>query len=199
MCPGVVFFASVACVSLVLDVVTKAWAHRSLVSLDSSVTLVKDHLWLSLAYNKGGAWGLLHDAPDVVRRPFFVTVSILAILFIVSLYRRIRSGQWALKWGLPLVLGGALGNLTDRVIRTGVVDFIQYRAEWVGVMNATIHRVFPQWVVIDYWPTFNVADISICIGVGLMAIDMAISKRDSHAGRATPSPDECESPSASGP
>jgi signal peptidase II len=197
--PGVLFFASVACVALLVDVTTKAWAHRSLASADASITLVKDHLWLSLAYNKGGAWGLLHDAPDLLRRPFFMTVSILAILFIVSLYRRLHSGQWALQWGLPLVLGGALGNLTDRVIRTGVVDFIQYRADWVGVMNTIIHRVFPNWVVVDYWPTFNVADISICIGVGLMAIDMVISKRDSRARRDSQSPDECESPSPSGP
>lgn len=104
-------------------------------------------------------------------------VSVLAIFFIVSLYRKLHEHQWALKWGLPLVLGGALGNLMDRIVRTGVVDFIQYRADWVGTMNSIIHRVFAEWIVVDYWPTFNVADIAICIGVGLMAIDMIVSKR----------------------
>jgi signal peptidase II len=120
---------------------------------------------------------LLHDAPDALRRPFFMIVSVLAIFFIVSLYRKLNDKQWALKWGLPLVLGGALGNLADRVVRKGVVDFIQYRAAWVGTMNSMIHRVFSDWVVVEYWPTFNVADVAICIGVGLMAIDMLISKK----------------------
>lgn len=176
----VILFASLAGVSLSLDLASKSWAERTLTRhglFETTITVVKDHLWFALAYNKGGAWGLLHDAPDALRRPFFVIVSVLAIFFILSLYRKLLDHQWALKWGLPLVLGGALGNLMDRVVRTGVVDFIQYRAEWVGTMNSIIHRIFPDWVVVEYWPTFNVADVAICIGVGLMAIDMIISKR----------------------
>ncbi len=176
----IVLFAVLAGLSLALDLVSKSWAERTLTrhgAFENSVTVIKDHLWFSLAYNKGGAWGLLHDTPDTVRRPFFVIVSVLAIFFIVSLYRKLHEHQWALKWGLPLVLGGALGNLMDRIVRTGVVDFIQYRANWVGTMNSIIHRVFSDWIVVEYWPTFNVADVAICIGVGLMAIDMIISKR----------------------
>jgi signal peptidase II len=179
---AIVLFAVLAGISLALDLASKSWAERVLArhgAFETSVTVVKDHLWFSLAYNKGGAWGLLHDAPDSIRRPFFVIVSLLAIFFILSLYRKLHENQWALKWGLPLVLGGALGNLMDRIVRTGVVDFIQYRANWVGTMNSIIHRVFSDWIVVEYWPTFNVADIAICIGVGLMAVDMITSKRHS--------------------
>ena len=175
-----ILFCCLASVSLVADLVSKSWAEHALTKngqFDATITVINDHLWFSLAYNKGGAWGLLHDAPDAVRRPFFVIVSVLAIFFIVSLYRKLQDHQWALQWGLPLVLGGALGNLMDRIVRTGVVDFIQYRANWVGTMNSIIHRVFSDWIVVEYWPTFNVADVAICIGVGLMAIDMIISKR----------------------
>jgi signal peptidase II len=86
-------------------------------------------------------------------------------------------GQRALRWGLPLVLGGALGNLADRVTRGSVVDFIDYRAEWVESMNRLIANVAGGWHVTDHWPTFNVADISICVGVGLMAVDMLMSGR----------------------
>jgi len=187
----VVLFSILAGISLVLDIVSKSWAERTLSHrgpLDANITVIKDHLWFSLAYNKGGAWGLLHDAPDSIRKPFFVIVSILAIFFILSLYRKLTSQQWALMWGLPLVLGGALGNLMDRIVRAGVVDFIQYRANWVGSMNSLIHSVFGNWMVVDYWPTFNVADIAICIGVGLMAIDMAISKRHTHHGQSETAP-----------
>lgn len=122
----------------------------------------------------------------MVRRPFFLLVSVAAILFIVSLYSRLTPGQRALKWGLPLVLGGALGNLTDRIVRTSVVDFIDYRADWITRMNEAIARVYPQWNVTDHWPTFNVADIAICIGVALMAIDMVGSKQPPAAAGAAP-------------
>jgi signal peptidase II len=110
---------------------------------------------------------------------------VLAIVFIVSIYGKLSPTQWALKWGLPLVLGGALGNLADRVTRIGVVDFIDYRADWVAAMNRGIAYVskaiglHDNWTVTDHWPTFNVADIAICIGVGLMALDMFLSKRES--------------------
>jgi signal peptidase II len=178
--PGFVFFGVVAAVSLLADVGTKAWAEIALGSRpfsDSGVMLVDHHLTLVLAYNRGGAWGLLQDASEQVRTPFFLLVSVLAIGFIVSLYRRLASGQTALKWGLPLVLGGALGNLQDRIVRGSVVDFIDYRADWVRSMNALIRRIASEWTITDHWPTFNVADIVICIGVGLMAIDMFTAKR----------------------
>jgi signal peptidase II len=97
-------------------------------------------------------------------------------------------GQRALKWGLPLVLGGALGNLTDRVVRTSVVDFIDYRAEWITKMNEGIATIFPTWNVTDHWPTFNVADMCICAGVALMAIDMIASKHPPRVSRPPQAP-----------
>ena len=178
--PSFIFFGVVSAVSLAADVASKAWAEVALSKrtlLDPSVVLFKDHLTLTLAYNKGGAWGLLQNASETIRRPFFLFVSVLAIAFIVSLYGRLAPGQRALKWGLPLVLGGALGNLSDRVTRSSVIDFIDYRANWIEQMNLLIARVFKSWSVTDHWPTFNVADISICVGVGLMAVDMITSRR----------------------
>jgi signal peptidase II len=178
--PTFVFFGTVSAVSLILDVLSKAWAEIVLSRrpFDSpSLVLVKDHLTLTIAYNKGGAWGLLQDAAETVRRPFFFAVSVLAVLFIVSLYSKLGRGQRALMWGLPLVLGGALGNLSDRVTRSSVIDFIDYRADWVLSMNTLVARVVPRWGLTDHWPTFNVADIAICIGVGLMAVDMFTARR----------------------
>jgi signal peptidase II len=93
------------------------------------------------------------------------------------LYGKLAPGQNALKWGLPLVLGGALGNLSDRITRSSVIDFIDYRAEWVLSMNKLIAKLSKGWSLTDHWPTFNVADIAICIGVGLMAVDMFTSRR----------------------
>jgi signal peptidase II len=177
--PKYLFFSVVSAVVLIADVSSKAWAEVTLNSVTSSrhiMVVVKDTLSFVLAYNQGGAWGLFHGAADAFRRPFFLIVSLLAIAFIVSLYRKIEESQTALKWGLPMVLGGALGNLTDRVTRIGVVDFIDYRADWVLAMNKFIARFSSGWSVTDHWPTFNVADIAICVGVVLMALDVLFSK-----------------------
>jgi signal peptidase II len=164
--PSYLFFGVVASIALSKRVATSP-----------TIVLLENHLNLTLAYNKGGAWGLLQDAPEALRRPFFFIVSLAAIAFIVSLFGRVSARQVALKWGLPLVLGGALGNLADRVIRSSVVDFIDYRADWIHVMNRVIAKLSPTWGITDHWPTFNVADVAICIGVGLMALDMFTSRR----------------------
>jgi len=176
--PSFVFFGALAAVSLVADIGTKVWAEITLLHRASHpIVLIEDHLNLTLAYNPGGAWGFAQDASEQLRKPFFVLVSMAAIWFIFSLYGRLAPGQRALKWGLPLVLGGALGNLADRLTRSQVIDFIDYRAEWIRWMNAQIGRVSNGWSVTDHWPTFNVADIAICVGVGLMAVDMITSRR----------------------
>lgn len=174
--PSFIFFGVVSGISLLLDITTKAWAELELTARPS-IVLLRDHLSFVLAYNKGGAWGLLQNQSESVRLPFFLGVSVLAVLFIISLYGKLAPTQQALKWGLPLVLGGALGNLSDRVTRASVIDFIDYRADWVLFMNRGIAKLVNDWNLTDHWPTFNVADISICVGVGLMAVDMFTSSR----------------------
>lgn len=160
--PNYVFLVVVSVVSLVLDLGTKYWAKIRLEDKSWSerrIDVIKGFFSFIFAKNRGGAWGLLQDEPETVRRPFFLGISVLAIIFIVSLYRKLTPQQWALKWGLPLVLGGALGNLVNRIQYNYVVDFIDF--SYKG----------------HHWPTFNVADIAIVVGVGLMAVDMFTPNR----------------------
>jgi signal peptidase II len=175
--PSPVFLAVVSIASLVSDIGTKLWAEKRLADYPGYVTVVENHLTFVLAKNKGGAWGLLQGESENVRRPFFLLVSVAAIAFIVTLYRRLQPRQYALKWGLPLVLGGALGNVFDRIRYGYVIDFIDYRADWIRKVNELIAKYYPKHIVTDHWPTFNVADIAICVGVALMAIDMLTSRR----------------------
>lgn len=175
--PSPTFLAVVSIVSLVSDVGTKLWAEKKLADYPGYITVIENHLMFVLAKNKGGAWGLLQGESENVRRPFFLLVSVAAIAFIVTLYRRLQPRQHALKWGLPLVLGGALGNVFDRIRYGYVIDFIDYRADWIKSLNELIGKYYPRHVVTDHWPTFNVADIAICVGVALMAIDMLTSRR----------------------
>ena len=134
------------------------------------IVFIKDYLDLQYAENCGGAWGLLHGASEAVRRPFFLLVTIGAIAFIVHLYRTMEPGQRLMKWALPLVLGGAIGNLVDRVRLGYVVDFI----------HAHLKLRF-------HWPTFNVADIAITVGIGLMVLEYIIGPKKAPRA-AAPSP-----------
>ncbi|WP_433937121.1 signal peptidase II [Sorangium cellulosum] len=182
--PSYAFLIGVSLITLAADLGTKWWAKdrlepRVLADLADAprplafrkIEVIKDHLNLILAKNHGGAWGILGDESEAIRRPFFLLISLAAIVFIVSLYRKLHPSQIALKWGLPLVLGGALGNLVDRVRYGYVIDFIQV-------------RFTPTFV----WPTFNVADIAIVVGVGLMAIDMFSPRRPELAAKPSGAP-----------
>ena len=174
--PSYAFLAIVAVVSFVADVASKQWAKAR---LDTSapwderhIEVVKDHVAFIFARNKGGAWGLLSEENEAVRKPFFFLVSVAAIAFIFSIYRKLTPGQTALKWGLPLVLGGALGNLQDRIRYGHVIDFIDVRGELIRKFNALFSSA-----ATDHWPTFNIADVAIVAGVLLMAVDMFTTRK----------------------
>lgn len=172
--PSYVFFGVATAVFLVADLWSKDWAVKTLDKSGKSIPVFENvkipftEMYLSfhhdLAHNYGGAWGLLGDQPDSVRLPFFFIISAIALVFVFSLFRKLEPHQVALKWALPLVLGGAAGNFVDRVRHEYVVDFLDWFVVKEGGKAA-------------HWPTFNVADIWICIGVGLMAIDMFTAKK----------------------
>ena len=178
-----VFLVAVSVITAGADLWSKAWAMRTLSRDQSSppplcspppgmqhylpqrmsireIPLIRDFLDLQYAENCGGAWGLLHGASEAVRRPFFLLVTVGAIAFIVHLYRGLEKGNTSTKWALPLVLGGAIGNLVDRVRLGYVVDFI--------------HMHFRQRA---HWPTYNVADIAITVGIGLMLLEYVIGPK----------------------
>lgn len=169
------FLVVLTVLSLAADLATKAWAKGRLTGFEPrvggprKVELIKDHLDFVYALNPGGAWSFLRGLPELLRRPFFLFISAAAIVFIVSVYRRVRPEQTAMRWGLPLALGGAIGNLVDRIRYGSVIDFIDFYVKSGG------HE--------RHWPTFNVADVAIVIGVALMALDtmFAHSERVPHS------------------
>jgi signal peptidase II len=120
------------------------------------IVISEDFLMLRYAENPGAAFGLFRRLPPGARGPLFHLVSIGAVVLITIYYLRLagtRQERWALI-GLPLVLGGAIGNWVDRLARGFVIDFIE--AHWKNVYT---------------WPSFNVADSAIVVGVILLLID----------------------------
>ncbi len=177
--PSYTFLGIVTAVSLAADLGTKLWAERTFEGAPVGhrhMEIIKNFFGFRLAKNPGGAWGFLGGESPTLRISFFVAISLVAVVFILSLYRKTTSAQKALTWGLPLVLGGALGNLVDRIRYGHVIDFIEVR---LGSYQ---------------WPTFNIADVVICVGVGLMAIDMFTPRKrgGSAPGTADPKAEEGE-------
>jgi lipoprotein signal peptidase len=145
------FLAIAASLALAADLGTKWWAEHA---LGEPREVVRGFVALAIAHNPGGAWSVLRDAPEAVRLPFFFSMTVVALGAIVWMYARTGPSQWAMRLGIPLVVGGALGNLVDRVRYGHVVDFIEFHAQFRG----ELHR----------WPTFNVADVAIVLGIALV-------------------------------
>jgi signal peptidase II len=109
--------------------------------------------------NPGAAWGMFRSFPDWARVPFFVLITSVALYFMVYFYRQARPDQRLYKVALMCILGGAVGNLIDRIRIGYVIDFVE-------------------WFYGDFhWPNFNVADIAISVGVGLLALEIIFEKK----------------------
>jgi signal peptidase II len=131
------------------DFATKAWVSRAFTPGDSHE--VTPFFNLVLAHNTGAAFSFLADASGW-QRWFFTIVTVVISVGIVVMLSRQRNAAWVSS-ALALVLGGALGNLYDRVTLGHVVDFVQLHAAGY------------------YWPAFNVADSAISVGVVMLIWD----------------------------
>jgi signal peptidase II len=141
---------------LVLDQATKALVDKTM-AMHQSIDLIPNFASLTYLRNTGAAFGFLAGARSSLRIVFFAMISSVAIGCIVYLIRGLRPQQRALLASLSLILGGAVGNLIDRLRLGEVIDFIDLH--WYDI----------------HWPAFNVADSAISIGVALLFIQM-ISK-----------------------
>ena len=139
----------VSAVVIVLDQLTKYWVTQSLQYGDSLT--VAPFFNLVLAYNTGAAFSLLAAAPGW-QRWFFIVIALVASGVIATLLRKHHQNR-LFSLALSLILGGALGNLIDRVLLGHVVDFLDF---YVGN---------------SHWPAFNVADSAITCGAGLLIWD----------------------------
>ena len=117
------------------------------------IVLVENYLELRYAENCGAAFGMLDEAPRWLRAGVFLTAGLLAVCALFWMFFR-GSGGTLFAWSAPLVISGALGNMVDRVRLGYVVDFIHFH----------IYERFE-------WPTFNVADSTITVGVALLLLD----------------------------
>lgn len=131
-------------ITILLDQVTKIAIIANL-KPGESIPVMGNFFALTYVTNKGGAFGLFSGHPW-----FFVALAGLMVLAGIAFIPKIWKLPGILKFSLGLLVGGAIGNLIDRLRFGFVVDFLDFRI----------------------WPTFNVADIAICVGVGLLVIQL---------------------------
>jgi signal peptidase II len=131
---------------VVLDRLTKIIVDRSM-PLHHSVPIIDGLFNLTYVRNTGAAFGIFAGSHEAFRLPFLILVSILALGFVVVMLKRLRDEETGLITALAFIIGGALGNLVDRVLYGEVIDFLDFY--WSHY----------------HWPAFNLADSCITVGV----------------------------------
>ncbi|MEM7244232.1 MAG: signal peptidase II [Acidobacteriota bacterium] len=163
---------------LALDQLTKAWIVSEL-ALYQRREVIPGLFDLTYLVNTGGVWGLGQGLSQTMRQVIFLGLPVLVTLFAAWHALQLPYRDRLRQWSLALVVGGAMGNLTDRFRLGEVVDFLLfYRQDWS-------------------WPAFNIADSCICTGIGGLLLSSFLLTED--ADEASPVLDEEPPPSSSPP
>lgn len=136
---------SLAGLMIALDQLTKFWVSQARLN----VRVIPNFFTIHYIENRGAAFGILQG-----QRIFLILVSLVAAVILSSLILFERDHKWLLSLALALILGGTIGNLIDRIRLHYVVDFLQFYV-----------KLFDRYW---YWPSFNIADSAISVGVGLL-------------------------------
>lgn len=159
-----------------VDQLTK-WLVMNRMSMHDTIVVIPNFLSLHYLVNPGAAFGMFRDANENFRRVFFFLVGIFALGLVF--YYLIKSDERKnfFPLFLSLVMGGALGNIMDRIRLGEVTDFILLEATFMGEKAvAFLDKTFGT----HYWPSFNVADSAIVVGIIGMAIDMLFFEQSDH-------------------
>ncbi len=146
-----------AIVAVALDQLTK-WLVATRMALFSEIEVIPGFFSLQYVYNTGAAFGMLKNG-----RWFFVAVAAAAVVGILIYLRQPESRNPLARVALGLVMGGAVGNMIDRIVTGKVIDFLLFY--WRDY----------------YFPNFNVADICVTVGVGLLFLHLFMAERKSEA------------------
>ena len=137
--------------------------RRFVRSKRNSLVVVDGFFNLRYVENCASAFGMLGNVSESIRFPLFIAATCIAVLFFLPYFVLQITPEYPLTlYGLAFVEGGAIGNLVDRLSHRYVIDFI----EWYIIIDG---RSF-------HWPTFNVADVAIVVGMGLILLEIAMRR-----------------------
>jgi signal peptidase II len=151
------FYFLIALGVVAMDRVSKRLVAKD-ISLHDSIPVIRRVFYITHVENRGAAFGLFNDSPAPWKIALLVMFSIVALVIVSALLWRSSRFMTPTAVGLSLILGGALGNLWDRVLNGKVVDFLLV---YIGSYQ---------------WPAFNVADSAIVVGAGLLVYEILFVK-----------------------
>lgn len=151
------FYFLIAAIVVLVDRITK-WLIASQITLHESINVIPGFFKLTHVENHGAAFGLFDESPSQWKIAALVLFSLAAMVVVAVLLWKNSHALTATGIGLSLVLGGAIGNLWDRLISGHVVDFLDF------------------YVSSYHWPAFNVADTAIVIGAFLLVGEILLAK-----------------------
>jgi signal peptidase II len=182
-----VIFVVVALLGIVLDQVTKAWIIRNVPVGAEGLQLIPGFLSIVHARNPGAAFGVLGGF--AYRHQLFLVFTAVAVVVILDLARKLPPTSRLMSTSLGLIFAGAVGNVIDRLRFHYVVDFIRVYTEQPDLKAFLVRQVGT-----NEWPSFNVADSALVVGVALFVIHHLVYERRGAAaagattGAATPEP-----------
>lgn len=162
------FLSVVAPIVFALDQLTK-WLIVEGLPPGSSIPVISGFFDIVHTRNRGAAFGLFSHLSDSVRVPFFMIVSCLSVVLIVVFYLKMKEERFPHLLSFPLILGGALGNIWDRLFLGEVIDFLSFH--WRDAVM-TISFAGSELRVLMEWPAFNVADSAITVAVAWLIVTM---------------------------
>lgn len=154
------FFLPTFVIALLIDKVTKLWIVDRF-AYGERMTIIDGFFNLTHVRNPGGAFSFLATLPEDARQVFFLGTGVVAIVLLGVFLWKLENDQWLSAMAIGAVLGGAIGNLTDRLVYGEVIDFLDFR-----LIGGYI------------WPTFNMADCWIVVGVGILMIEMFFEEEE---------------------
>ena len=141
---------------LALDQITKIMVETTM-NLKDSIEIIKGFFSITYVQNTGAAWSIMEG-----QMWFFYIITVVALVVMIYIFKDTKEHQWWLRMAVILLIAGTLGNFIDRVAFQYVRDFLDF-------------------IILGYdFPVFNVADISLCIGVGMVALETLLSKEDTN-------------------
>ena len=148
-----------------VDHLTK-WIIRSTMHLNQTINVIGDFFTISFIYNTGIAFGIFNKTHSTAKTPILIIVSIIALAIILYIFYSLPKDIKLSGLSMGLIFGGAIGNLIDRTIRGKVVDFFDVDFFDINIPRLGIHMT--------RWPTFNVADSAVLVGIIILFIIIII-------------------------
>jgi len=134
----------------IIDQLVKGYITASM-HLGQSVPVIKNYFYITYVLNPGAAFGIFEN-----QRLFFIGVALVLLGVVIYFRKQLMKEHMLVQYGVGLLVGGAIGNLYDRLQNGLVVDFLDFR----------------------FWPVFNIADVAICLGAGLIMFDICFRRQE---------------------